>query len=70
MKHHNDPSPETIANRRAARALAIDQAMRGDPICGAYFALEALARSAPEGAFLVDFQDYEDETDEDDMRPY
>lgn len=56
---------EAIANRKAARQMAIDAAIQGDGICGALFALESLAEPFYLG---LDYSD--DIPDEDDCRPY
>lgn len=57
---------EAVANRKAAREMARDAAMRGNPICGGYFALRDLHWMA---AQIDDFADYDDSND-DDIRPY
>ncbi len=60
---------DTVNNKIAGRELALRQAVRGDKICGALFALEAIARSIPGGDFIAGtMQDWSD--DEDDIRPY
>jgi len=66
-----DPDDETIENRQAANDLMHRQAIRGDKICGAYFALKSLAGIIPGGNYIAGtMQDYGDEDDNDDMRPY
>lgn len=57
-----------LENRRAARAMAQDAAMRGNGICGGYFALLSSHWMAQQ---IDDFSDYDDSLpDEDDIRPY
>lgn len=56
---------EAIQSRKDARELAREAAMKGDTICGAYFAL----RDLPLAAFLDDLYDYDDD-DSDDIRPF
>ena len=64
-------SEETVQNKKAAEDLARSQAMRGDKICGAWFALKDLARRAtPGGNYLVEtMYEYSDDED-DDIRPF
>lgn len=64
----NDPFEEILENRRAALELARNAAMRGDPICGAMFALKDLARDVD--PFLETEIGYRDEDEDDDIRPY
>lgn len=56
---------EAVKARQIAREMARDAAMRGDPICGAYFAL----RDLPLASFLDDLADYSDD-DNDDFRSF
>lgn len=67
-----DEFAHALENRRAARDLCLDAAMRGNPVCGGMFAMEAMARSAiPGGDFLVDHADFNNDAfDEDDIRPF
>ncbi len=64
-------SNDTIKNRKAMLDAARDAAIGGDPICGAMFALESLARGVHGGGFIATTaQDWRDEDDDDDIRPY
>ena len=65
-------SKETIENRKAAMDLVRRQAISGDPICGALFELESLAHSMGGAASFMatTAQDWRDEDEDDDMRPY
>lgn len=65
------PDKETIENRQAAMDLVHRAAIKGDKICGAYFALKDLAGTIPGGNYIAGtMQDYGDETEDDDIRPY
>jgi|WetSurMetagenome_2_1015567.scaffolds.fasta_scaffold1711634_2 hypothetical protein len=67
----NDPDEHTLANRRAAMELARQAAMRGDPIAGALFELESAAATTHGGQFLATTaQDFRDEDEDDEMRPF
>ena len=61
---------EVIANRKAAKQLAWDQALRGDPICGGLFALESMAQAAGLGYEATTMQDWRDEDEDDEIRPF
>jgi hypothetical protein len=71
MKRH-ELSNEAIENRKAAMELARRQATAGDPICGALFQLESLAHSLGGAASFMaaTAQDWRDEDEDDDIRPY
>ena len=61
-----------IDNRKAAMDMAREQALSGDPVCGGLFELESLAHSLGGGASFMatTAQDWRDEDEDDDMRPY
>ncbi len=64
---------DRLKNRLAATELARQAAMKGNPVCGAYFAAmdEIRSRGGEYGRFLADFADYFDDDDDDaDQRPY
>jgi hypothetical protein len=65
-------SKEVIENRKVAMDLARRQALSGDPVCGGLFALESLAHSMTGGATFMatTAQDWRDEDEDDEMRPY
>ena len=65
-----DESDARRTNRRAAMRLAQDQAIRGDPICGAFFGMLSAIRHDPNAAFMEDFYEVDFEDDSDDCRPY
>lgn len=66
-----DLDNETIQNRQAAMELLPRQAMRGDKIAGGLFALKSLAGQVPGGNYIANtMQDYGNECEEDDFRPY
>lgn len=69
MKTDGKELDELIENRKAARQLALNQAMAGDEICGAMFALETIAQDAGLGFVARTQQDYSDD-DDDDIRPF
>lgn len=70
MKPH-ELSKETINNRKAAMALARDAAIGGDGIAGAMFELESAAHTVPGGGFIATTaQDFRDEDEDDDVRPF
>lgn len=59
---------EALKNRQSMKEAARDAAIRGDPICGGYFALRDSHWMAKQ---IDDFADYDDSLpDEDDIRPY
>lgn len=65
-----EPKPDYNADEEAAECRAMreacrDQAMRGDPICGGYFAL----RDIPMAGFLDDLADWTEDNDSD-IRPF
>jgi len=70
MERENSIESETITNRTAALNLARRNAARGDTICGSLFALESMASSVGLGFMATTAQDWRDEDEEDDIRPY
>lgn len=66
----DDVFNERIANRKAAMELARESAIKGNPICGAFFAILNGIRKDPLAEFMEDFYEYEFEDDSDDIRPY
>lgn len=70
MSEHNhiDPSPETLANRKAGMEMITEKAIRGDRL--SLMALEMDSLAGKMGLF-IDNGDYSDDDDGwDDIRPY
>lgn len=71
MKIPKDPTPETLANRRAGTEMVREAALRGNDIAGMLASLEALALSTPYGHAVMNAVDHADDDDGwDDIRPY
>lgn len=60
---------ERIKNRLAGKKMMQDQAIKGDPICGAACALESIASDMGLGFMAGTAIDFSEEDDED-IRPY
>lgn len=57
-----------IENRKAARQMALNAAIKGNAVCGAMFAMESMASDAGLGFLATTAQEYSD--DDDDIRPF
>lgn len=64
----SDETEERIKDRIAGKELMRDQAIKGDPICGAACALEGIANDLGLGFLAGTAVDYSEE--DDDIRPY
>lgn len=73
MTHEYDPDVDEVG--RLMNRLAQNSVLRrstGNPLVRDYFALLGLVRNMnnPEVDFMLDFDNYRDEDEEDDFRPY
>ena len=66
-QNHIDPSPETLANRKAGMDMLRERAMRGDTLALLALNMDALAQPY----YIPECVDYADDDDGwDDIRPY
>lgn len=70
MKRTGKELEEAIANRKIALEMARNAASRGDGVCGGLFALESAAHAAGLGFLATTAQDYDDDDEDIDVRPY
>jgi hypothetical protein len=64
-----DPVDERVANRRAAMQMAEQQALQGDPVCGAFFGFLHSVKDDPIASFMDDFYEVDFDDDSDECRP-
>ena len=69
-QHNGKISDETIANRKAAMEMVHEAALRGDEACAGLFELESMAQSCGLGFMATTAQDWADEEEDEDVRPY
>lgn len=70
MKFKETDYCHLMSNRQAAMNAVRDAAMKGNGIAGALFELESAAHSAGLGFIATTAQDFRDEDEDDNIRPF